>query len=280
MKVKLLVLLLMLSTSLNAGAPSHPALSCPEVPGLAPLLKPGHVVLLGEMHGTNESPQFLSDALCVALQNGHSVTVGLELPLSETERANAFLESSGDAEAELRLLKGSFWLRDFQDGRTSHAMLALLRDLRQYKAAGWPLRVILIDDPAAPKRDRVMRAQIQTALAASPDDVLLVLTGNLHNRLTQGTRWDATYEPMGFLLRQSFGEKRLFALNVAHEGGQAWVCFGSSPSDCGIKQIGGKAREGQGVTLFATPDGQAYHGHYHVGRLTASPPAVGSFEDH
>ncbi len=154
------------------------------MPGLAPLLKPGHVVLLGEMHGTNESPQFLSDALCVALQNGHSVTVGLELPFSETERADVFLESSGDAEAEQRLLKGNF------------------------------------------------------------------------------------------------GEKRLFALNVAHGGGQAWVCFGSSPSDCGIKQIGGKDREGQGVVLFAAPDGKAYHGHYHVGRLTASPPAVGSFEDH
>ncbi len=71
-------------------------------------MKPGHVVLLGEMHGTNESPQFLSDALCVALQNDHSVTVGLELPFSETERADVFLESSGDAEAEQRLLKGNF----------------------------------------------------------------------------------------------------------------------------------------------------------------------------
>ena len=108
MKVKLLVLLLILPASLNAEAQPHLALSCPEVPGLASLLKPGHVVLLGEMHGTNESPQFLSDALCVALQNGHSVTVGLELPFSETERADVFLESSGDAEAEQRLLKGNF----------------------------------------------------------------------------------------------------------------------------------------------------------------------------
>ena len=93
-EVKLLVLLLILPAS-RVWAQSHQAISCPEVPGLAPLLKPGHVVLLGEMHGTNESPQFLSDALCVALQNSHSVTVGLELPFSETERADAFLESSG-----------------------------------------------------------------------------------------------------------------------------------------------------------------------------------------
>ncbi len=278
MKVRLLVFLLLLPATLGVAAQPRPALSCPDVPGLAPLLKPGHIVLLGELHGTNESPQFLNDALCIALQNGRAVTIGLELPLNETELTETFLDSSGDAEAEKRLLQGNFWQRSYQDGRTSHAMLALIRDLREHKAAGQPVRVILLDDPASPKRDSVMNVQIQTALVASPDDVFLVLTGNIHNLLTVGTRWDDAYEPMGYLLRQSSPEKKLFSLNVAHEGGEAWVCFGSTASDCGIQQIGGQARDGQGLTLFETPEGQAYNGQYYVGRLTASPPAARSPE--
>ena len=158
-------------------------------------------------------------------------------------------------------------------------MLALIRALREHKAAERPVRVIFIDAPAAPKRDRVMSAQIQTALATSPDDVFLVLTGNIHNRLTIGTRWDAAYEPMGYLLRQLLPEKTLYALNVAHEGGEAWVCFGSSTSDCGVQQISGKASDGQGVVLVDAPEGQPYSGHYYVGRLSASPPAIQPVED-
>jgi hypothetical protein len=83
---------------------------------------------------------------------------------------------------------------------------------------------------------------------------------------------------MGFLLRRSLSEETLYSLDVAHEGGEAWICFGSLPSDCRIQQIGGQAGEGQGVELLATPEGQAYSGHYYVGRLTASPPAVGASE--
>ena len=86
MKLKLLVLLLLLPATLGVAAQPRPALSCPDVPGLAPLLKPGHIVLLGELHGTNESPQFLNDALCIALQNGRAVTIGLELPLDRADR--------------------------------------------------------------------------------------------------------------------------------------------------------------------------------------------------
>ena len=277
MKRKLLVLLLALPAVLTAWAQPRPMLSCPEVPGLAPLLRPGHVVLLGEMHGTNESPQFLQNAVCAALRAGHGVTVGLEIPLSETARVEAFLGSPGNADAEQRLLQGPIWHRAYQDGRASRAMLDLIRTLRAHRAAGLPVRVALIDDPSAPQgRDRVMRTRIQTALAAAPDNVFLNLTGNVHNRLTRGTRWKTDYEPMGFLLARSIEATRIVSLNVAHSGGEAWVCFGSTPSDCGIKPLKGRAGDGQGVVLLEEPDGEAYHGHYHVGRLTASLPAAGT----
>lgn len=277
MKRTLLVLLLVLPVALTAWAQPRPALSCPDVPGLAPLLKPGHVVLLGEMHGTNESPAFLLDAVCAALRDGLGVTVGLEMPRSESARVDAFLTSPGGTEAEQRLLQGPIWQSSYQDGRASRAMLDLIERLRAYRAAGLPVRVVLIDDPSAPQgRDRAMSERIQDALAAAPDNLFLNITGNVHNRLTRGTRWNADYEPMGYLLRQSMDASRIISLNVAHGGGEAWVCFGNTPSSCGIKPMRGRGDEGHGVVLLEEPEGQPYHGSYHVEQLTASIPAKGT----
>ncbi len=267
-KLERFAMLLLLLLSVEVCAQPAPPFSCAEVaPGLAQLLKPSTVVLLGEMHGTNESPQFLTNAICDALQRGHSVTVGLELPRTETPLFEEYLASPGGDQAEKRLLEGSFWQRSYQDGRTSHAMLALIRDLRQHKAADRPVRLILIDDPGAPKRDRVMSTLVQAAVSASPNDVFLVLTGNVHNRINQGTR-------MGYLLRQALPKTRLVSLNVAHQGGQAWVCLSNKP--CGVQQLGGKADRESGVELFPASARAAYDGQYYVGRLTASLPAIQS----
>ena len=260
--------------STASWAQSDQTLSCPEpdVAGLAELLVPGTVVLLGEIHGTNESPQFLTRAVCLALQRGHSVTVGLELPHTEAPLVQEYLASSGAEASEQRLLGGAFWQRSYQDGRTSQAMLAVLQTLHAYRAMGLPVRVVLIDDPARSSRDQVMRDQVVAALAAAPDDVMLVLTGNIHNRLTRGTRWDAAYEPMGYLLRQALPDQRLVSLNVAHQGGEAWVCLSNAP--CGVQQLGGKGEAAAGVVLYEASARGAYDGHYHVGRLTASLPAI------
>jgi len=272
----LYVLLFLLPAGLASAQP-HQDLTCADVPGLAPALQPGTVVLIGEMHGTNESPRFVQEALCTALQNGHSVTVGLEIPEAESDPVDAFLGSPGDAEATARLLQGSFWQRPLQDGRSSRALLGLIQQVRAYRAEGWPVRLILIDDPTVPtRRDHAMQAKVQAGLETAPTDVFLILTGNVHNRLTRGTRWDAAYEPLGYLLRQALPEQRILSLNVAHTGGEAWVCFGSSPSDCGVRRIGGNTEGGQGVEFGTAAAGDAYQGGYHVGRLTASLPAIGT----
>jgi hypothetical protein len=47
--------------------------------GLDAVVKPGALVLLGEIHGTNEIPDFVGDAACAGARKGR-VHVGLELP--------------------------------------------------------------------------------------------------------------------------------------------------------------------------------------------------------
>ena len=43
-------------------------------------LAPGHVLLLGELHGTQQSPQLAGIAVCDALRAGRSVALFLEWP--------------------------------------------------------------------------------------------------------------------------------------------------------------------------------------------------------
>ncbi|HZF08455.1 MAG TPA: hypothetical protein VFE33_06650 [Thermoanaerobaculia bacterium] len=205
--------------------PTQP--NCSSVEGLAPLLAAGHGLLLGEMHGTVESPAFLADAVCLALQAGRSVTVALEIPLQEKARFEAFLGSAGSAADRTALLAGAFWQDPYQDGRQSAAMLALLESLRQLRHsgnAGAALPVVLLDStPQAPARDRFMAERLSAAVAQRPQDLFLALTGNYHNRLAPGAPWDAHYEPMGLLLSRLRPDLPLTALDVATTGGTAWI---------------------------------------------------------
>jgi hypothetical protein len=255
-------------------SPAQPA--CKAIPGLQPLLMPGAAVLLGEMHGTNESPAFAADVVCLALQAGLPVTVGLEVPQEEEARFAAYLASLGTAGDRTTLLAGPFWRSTYQDGRRSQAMLSLVERLRHLRQSGAKVRVVLLDreGAAAQERDRTMAAQVKAALAGSPADFVVTLTGNVHNRVVRGTPWDKGYEPMGFLLARN-GAK-VTALDVSHTGGSAWFCTSAQPSDCKVQTL--RARAGPGESPAVSLGGDAappeFHGTYNVGPLTASPPAA------
>ena len=248
---------------------------CASIPGAEPLLRSGTVVLLGEIHGTAESPEAVASLACLALERGLDVTVALELPVEDTELVRAFL-SGGEASS---LLASAFWARAYQDGRTSEAMLELLTTLRELD-----LDVILIDRPSKGRgRDRFMAEQLAHHITGAPDRMVIALTGNLHNRLTVGTRFDENYEPMGFLLTSMRPERRIISLRITHGGGSAWVCTGSETSDCGPRELDGREgspksslrpfRDSPGLELLPDTDGGPFSGHLYVERITASPPA-------
>jgi hypothetical protein len=140
--------------SLLCVSPAHPgpaaekvppSLSCKELQGIDPLLRKGQILLLGEMHGTNEIPEFVADATCRGLRAGYPVTVALEIPTEEEPRVAAYLASGGKAGDQAALLTGPFWRETFQDGRRSKGMLALLDHLRSLRQEGRRLRVKLLD---------------------------------------------------------------------------------------------------------------------------------------
>ena len=71
------------------------AAPCPSIDGLDPLIEPGRILLLGEIHGTVESPGFVLDVACHTVRAGLPLVVGLELDASEQDRVNVYLQSDG-----------------------------------------------------------------------------------------------------------------------------------------------------------------------------------------
>jgi hypothetical protein len=192
-----------------------------------------------------------------------TVTVGLEIPRTEQEDIDRYLESEGTVEDQQRLRASGWWQRDYQDGRSSQAMFDLVRELRAYQTN---LRVILIDDPGSVLgRDRTMANLLAAEIDRRPEDLFVVLTGNLHSQLIPGRS-----EPMGYHLRQMRPESEIISLNITHGGGTAWVCTNDG---CGVLTLRGEDGIGQGVELYPQSMENAYTGRLHVRKITASPPA-------
>ena len=249
--------------------------ACRPIGGLDEVLKPGKILLLGEMHGTAESPAFIADLACHAVRVGRPVTVGLEINRAESPRVEAYLASKGLPEDRAALVQGSFWSNQPRDGRNSEAMVALLDRLRKLRQQGASLKVELIDPGPGgykdgPDRDRQIAANLAAAVERSPGDVFVSLTGNLHNRIVRGWSNNPDYEWMGYVLRQKYAD-RIVSLNASSTGGTTWACFGE---DCGPQPMKGRGEAGDPRITLHPRDESGWDGTYFIGAMTASPPAV------
>ena len=257
-------------------APAPPPASCRPIDGLAPLLLPGQVILLGEIHGAAEPPRFTLDVVCAALAKGLDVTVELEIWIAEDAKIQAFLASPGAHEDVAALLKGEFWQQDYQDGRPSRARLEMLDGLRRMRASGAKVKVVLLDPvgSVATDRDRGMAERLGAAVDASPAGLHVVLVGNVHSSLDIGTPWDPKFENAAYLFARGHPKVKAVALNIARTGGTAWTCPDGDPRHCGPGPVKGDPAAGSWNVLMYT-DGRhrGHDGTYGVGALTASPPA-------
>ena len=245
--------------------------------GLGKLARAGNVVLLGELHGTQQVPHFLAQSACQVASQGIPVTVGLEVPDVNQARLETFLSSAGRAEDWAKLMESPFWRSPFPDGRNSEAVAYLLEALRKLRAQGMDVKLFAYDRPPleGEAREEVMAATVLSVARASPRRALLVLSGNLHPRQSEGLPWNPAYRPMGLRLAEQL--PHVYSLDVAYDSGTAWVCsMGLERKlDCGVKPTKGQDNgDRYFVQLFSGRSAQGYDGIFYVGPVTASPPAV------
>jgi hypothetical protein len=243
------------------------------------LLDPGRVLLLGEIHGTVESPAFVLETAQRVHREGNESLVALQMLPDEQPRIDAYLASKGDDAARRELLAGEVWNAEMQSGVGSRAMFDLIDGLRQLRADGAALSVVAFNQPPSEsgdseQRETAMAKRLLEATTNRPDAVMLVLTGNLHSRVRRGRGKQRNFRSMGWQLSQMVRDNRVVAIDVAHHGGQARNCDGATPESCGVHEMKPRGpEEGEWITLYGRIDLTKHHGWYYVGELHASPPA-------
>lgn len=96
-------------------------------------------VFVGEIHGTDTSPEAFGDLVCGMLQS-HPVIVQLELPAEFGLVIDRYVQT-GDEQALEEVLDSWIFTSENYDGRGSSAFVELIRRLRQIKAAGHEITV-------------------------------------------------------------------------------------------------------------------------------------------
>jgi len=244
-----------------------------------PLAAKPKVIFIGEMHGSVEPPLAVTGLAKVLKARSEKVAVALEIWQDQQTLIDGYMKT-GDK----RLLEASpFFTSQYQDGRRSQAMVALLESLR-----GQDIPVICFDPESGtgPMLDNQLRntgMAMNLAIAAVkyPDRKLLVLTGNYHSMVTEATM--ATGEkisPAAYLLSRLEGtpltSEDILALRVRQAGGSGWMCT----PECGVHYFPEEVSSySQAVdySAYVLLDDAIYDGHQgtlFVRTLTASPPFI------
>ena len=273
----------------GSEAPSSPGKAAPRADRKSPCPEPiegaealvGPIVVLGELHGTTEIPAAFAGLVCqaAARKPRETVLVGLEMATSAQGEIDAYLESDGGEAAAGALLANGFWNREYQDGRSSQAILGLLDTLRRYRAAKLKIVVRAIDDVTVrsmAERDATMAAALLNAIAETAPAQTFVLIGDVHSRVLSGYPWkpDAPYLPMGALLRTTHPD--MIGLHVKHGGGSSWNCLSAVASECGARDFPARAVEGRTPRIELSPgeiEKTGWSGSLYLAAVTASPPA-------
>jgi hypothetical protein len=237
---------------------------CSPIPGAERLWARPELrfVLVGEMHGTNESPAVFGDLVCSALGTKRAIIAGLEF--RNQQALDRFMDSRNPETSVKELLSTDEWRGT--DGRASNAMLALLERMRSLKAKGLLPRVIAFSASgrSSEQDEEAMSSALLRASAANPDALVIVLTGNVH-ALKQELPEVGSYRPMGSFLPSA----QTVSLLVTDRGGEAWNCQDGS---CGPHVLASSAGVNRGVTLISPHAG--YDGVLSTGlAVTASTPA-------
>lgn len=230
-------------------------------------------VLVGEIHGSNETPDAFKDLVCDALARGKRVTVALEQSSAEQPALNRILTAKDLSRATQELLHQTGWTEGSIYGKASKSMLRLLLSLRELRSSYPSLTIFAFDVPytgkAAGARDEAMGKALLSLGEKRPQDLVLALIGNAHIFRAPMFGYDPT--AMYLPARESL------SIEVTDNGGKFWNDVNDA---CGPNKGGAPARGGNmprevvlkpSLAPFGKVDGILSLGM----AATPSPPAVG-----
>jgi len=141
------------------------------------LLSGFQLIMIGEMHGTNEPANFLTSLIKLFTDKGDSVQIGLELPSEEMKK---FLAEKSDSS----VYSSDFFTKKPIDGRESHPWAEIIVTVNKIKNA----KIFFFDENKQDReisnnRDSLMYVNIKKQMLKNPKWKTITLSGNIHNML-------------------------------------------------------------------------------------------------
>lgn len=235
------------------------AWACEPVPEkISNIIKQNNeLILVGEMHGTLESPHYFYEIVC------NAISLSRKQVVAAIELFEGDVTLDGDNKHLASAVNRSDVWRKNHDGKTSEAMFELLERFNLLVKDG-KLKVIFFDkDDEA--RDLSMAMTLKEHL--SGDSLVIALTGNRHNKIKHGNSWDPNSKNMGAYLKEM--DVNLSSINLLTNGGNAWVCM----PNCANHELSTRNLEGY-EEVFDASDKSGYQFHWLVGAVHASEPKV------
>jgi hypothetical protein len=228
------------------------------------------LVLLGEMHGTQETPALVGNLLDAYAARRHPVILALEVSTQEQPRFDRYMASRDTAADRAALLAGGHWRERHHDGRDSRAMFDLIAHAQRLHAGGAPVSLLAFD-AGGEDRNRGMADCLRAALSRRPDATVLVLTGNVH-AMTRRPPWTMLDE-QGHPIEPPMTAGRYLAdlaplsVDVQAAHGAYWACRADG---CRVQAVRPHGARG----LSRNGEDSAWDFELVLPRFTPSPPAI------
>lgn len=236
---------------LLAAAPTLGAAQTPAVPDCKPqtqidvaTIKP-QIIMIGELHGNDQTPAFVGGLVCSLLKGGRSVILAVERDGGEQAALDRYLDSEGGpANREVLLQQGAWAEPVFQDGRSSAAMLMLIEETRRLRRAGHRVGLLAMQSSFSVKvplskaeqqplsesesllhsrlNDRGMADKLAGVATLHRGYTIVALAGNVHTSTQKQSQREPQWQSMGQLLQAM---EPIFVIGLASaEGGSSWNC--------------------------------------------------------
>lgn len=229
------------------------------------------VVLLGELHGTEETPRLAGEYVASSARTG-PVILALEIDRRQQPLISRYLASDGSAGARVALLSGEHWQDPMHDGRDSIAMFDLIERMRSLRADGTPVAVLAFDPAGGDMdaRNRGMARILRKAASLAPDARLVVLTGNVHAMTQPGGLFLDGRRIVPATAGRALADLGPVSVDIRGAAGEAWACT----PDCAKHPATPSPRELAMPTLERNAPGSGWDYTLVLPRLTVSSPAI------
>jgi hypothetical protein len=244
---------------------------CGAPPGAEELWKSRgiRILMLGEVHGTNEIPELAGTLLCESSKQGRLAALALEAAPDDGQAAlDRYLASKGTAADLAELRRAPMWLDRY--GRGSEAVLKLVERARKLGA-----RVFLFDavrPKTGPTDDSREQAMADRLVAAAEHGRVIALTGMGH----ADRHGFVSLKPAVRSAAQRLPHALLLTLAPAGFSGEVWGCRVPSgqAQRCGIQPVRPRGEVSPGSIRLVRGKRSDFDALYSVGQpFTSSPPA-------